>query len=235
MPTSADHQVNGIPAPLSRRELLGTALIGGISLTGLIAGCAPNDREPTAPIEEDGTTMPTGPNRKTLLAYFSRAGENYHDGGRRFLDAGNTEVLAELISGRIDCDVYRINPADPYPDSYDLTVARNVREQEDDARPAIAGPLPDIGRYGTILLGSPVWNVRAPMIMSTFVESLDLTGRTILPFVTYAVSGIGDVERDYRDMLPDTEIRTGLAVRGETVANAGPEVDAWLTEQRMNR
>lgn len=58
------------------------------------------------------------------------------------------------------------------------------------------------------LLGSPVWNVRAPMIMSTFTDQVDLAGKTVLPFITYAVSGIGDVEDDHRSTLPDTEVRT---------------------------
>jgi flavodoxin len=172
--------------------------------------------------------MSTNRRAKTLLVYFSRAGENYWNGGRRDVKVGNTEVLATMIDKRIDCDAYRIEPADPYPSSYDQTVARNVKEEHDDARPAIAHRLPDAGRYDTVLLGSPVWNVRAPMIMSTFVDGVDLTGKTVLPFVTYAVSGIGTVETGYRDMLPDATVRRGLAVRGETAAAAGPDLDRWL-------
>src|SRR6266542_4000076 len=78
-----------------------------------------------------------------------------------------------------DLYVHRIEAADPYPDDYDPTVERNVREQQADARPAIANPLTSIERYDTVLLGSPIWNVRAPMIMSTFTESLDFTGKTL--------------------------------------------------------
>ena len=102
-------------------------------------------------------------------------------------------MIAELI----DCDVYRIEAADPYPDGYDATVARNVAEQNADTRPAIADPLASIDRYEHVLLGSPIWNVRPPMIMSTFAESYDFTGKTVHPFVTYAVSGLGSTERDY--------------------------------------
>ena len=172
--------------------------------------------------------MSPNPHAKTLLVYFSRAGENYWDGGRRVLTVGNTERLAEMVSDRVDCAVYRIDAADPYPTSYDATVTRNVNEEQADARPAIAHRLPDLSRYDTVLLGSPVWNVRAPMIMSTFVDGVDLSGTTVLPFVTYAVSGIGSVEYDYRDMLPNARVRAGLAVRGEAVSAAGPDLDAWL-------
>ncbi|HET6687680.1 MAG TPA: flavodoxin [Jiangellaceae bacterium] len=170
---------------------------------------------------------------KTLVAYFSRAGENYFNGGRRTLDVGNTEILATMIKDRINCDLYRIKAEEPYPESYDETVQRNVDEQEADARPAIADRLPDLTPYGTILLGSPVWNVRAPMIMSTFTDGVDLTGKTILPFVTYAVSGIGTVEDNYRESLRGADVGVGLAVRGETVTDAGPELDGWLRERRL--
>jgi len=132
-----------------------------------------------------------------LLAYFSRPGENYYYGGRRNLEVGNTELLGRMIAELIDCNVHRIEATDPYPASYDATVARNVREQNADARPAIADPLASIEQYDTVLLGSPIWNVRPPMIMTTFTESHDFTGKTVHPFVTHAVSGLGSTERDY--------------------------------------
>jgi len=109
--------------------------------------------------------------RRILLAYYSRAGENYYYGGRRILEVGNTEVLARMIRQLIACDVYRIEAADPYSDDYDATVDRNVREQNDNARPGIANPRTSISDYDTVLVGSPIWNSRAPMIMSTFVEA----------------------------------------------------------------
>ena len=96
-----------------------------------------------------------------------------------------------MISKLIRCDVYRIRAADPYPYDYEETVARNVREQQADARPRIANPLASIERYDVVLLASPIWNVRAPMIMSTFAERYDFTGKTIFPVTTYAMSGLG--------------------------------------------
>ena len=163
-----------------------------------------------------------------MLAYFSRAGENYYYGGRTELQVGNTEVLAGMISQRIACDVFRVEPADPYPHEYAETVRRNVREQQADARPAIANPLASLEPYDIVLLGSPIWNVRAPMIMSTFVESHDFTGKTIFPVVTYAVSGLGTTARDYAAWCPGAAVGDGLAVRGEEVRDAGAEVEAWL-------
>lgn len=217
-------------ARLSRRNLIRSGLIGGAALATGISACG-SDR--ASPSSATSTTFGSPAGSTILLAYFSRAGENYHYGGRRDLTVGNTEVLANLIAERIGCDTYRIEAADPYPEAYDPTVERNVQEQRVDARPAIANPLPDLSSYGTVLLGSPVWNVRAPMIMSTFTDQVDLAGKAVFPFVTYAVSRIGDVEDDYRATLPDSDVHTGLAVLGETVADAGREVDQWLTVNRL--
>jgi flavodoxin len=172
--------------------------------------------------------MPGQSPARILLAFFSRAGGNYYYGGRRNLKVGNTEVLAQMIRDHIDCDVYRIEATDPYSDNYDATVARNVREQDADARPVIAGPLPPVDGYNAILLGSPVWNVRAPMIMLTFVEGLDLTGKSIFPFTTYAMSGLGSVPHEYAMAAPKAVLREGLAVQGEEVSSAAEHVSRWL-------
>ncbi|MEU3558258.1 flavodoxin [Streptomyces fragilis] len=166
--------------------------------------------------------------KRVLLAYFSRPGENYYYGGRTDLKVGNTEVLANKIADRTACDTYRIQAADPYPHDYDATVKRNVREQDTDARPAIEGRLPSLDDYTTILLASPIWNVRAPMIMTTFTEALDFRGKTVHPVTTYAMSGLGTTERDYAASCPSATIAEGLAVRGEEVKDADTEVAAWL-------
>jgi flavodoxin len=165
--------------------------------------------------------------RRILLAYFSRPGENWWNGGRRNLEVGNTEVLARAIGERLNCDVHHIEAADPYPADYDETVERNVREQDADARPAIANPLASIDRYDTILLASPIWNIRAPMIMTTFTERYDFADKTVHPITTYAMSGLGTTPEDYARECRGARIGTGLAVRGEKARSAGDQVDTW--------
>lgn len=187
---------------------------------------SPASTGPTLGISEEPSSPPDS--STVLAAYFSRAGWNYSYGGRTRLEVGNTEVLAGMISSRIGSDVHRIEPVHPYPESYDETVERNVREQDANARPAIANPLGSIERYDIVLLGSPIWNVRAPMIMSTFVESYDFSGKTIYPFTTYAMSGLGATMRDYAASCPGATIGEGLAVRGEQVEDAGAAVESWL-------
>jgi flavodoxin len=221
-------------APLSRRALLsGGVLLGA---TGWLGACttASSTTTPGTSTAESSSLRETSSLERVLLAYFSRAGENYYYSGRRDLDVGNTEVLARIIAELTQVDVHRIEAAQPYPDSYDATVARNVTEQNDDARPGIANPLDSIDGYATVLLASPIWNVRAPMIMSTFTDAYDFTGKTVLPVVTYAVSGLGSVERDYAAACPGARIGAGLAVRGEEVSQAREQVRRWLQDTGLS-
>jgi flavodoxin len=208
-------------------------LLGLGGVTSALAGCTSPDSPPPAGTPTPDAT-PTGGETpvtgRILLAYFSRAGENYYYGGRRDLEVGNTEVLARMIADLIDVDIFEIEAADPYSDNYDATVARNVREQDSDARPEIANPLADISGYDTVLIGSPIWNVRPPMIMNTFAESQDFTGKQIHPFVTYAVSGLGNTADVYATAFPDSRIGPGLAVQGEEVAQHRDDVETWLRE-----
>nr|WP_233289896.1 flavodoxin [Streptomyces microflavus] len=193
-----------------------------------LAGCSPSSPRSGTPTASQPATRSGSNVKRVLLAYFSRPGENYYYGGRTDLKVGNTEVLANKIADRTACDTYRIQAADPYPHDYDATVKRNVREQDTDARPAIESRLPSLDGYDTILLASPIWNVRAPMIMKTFTEALDFRGKTVHPVTTYAMSGLGTTEPDYAASCPGATIAEGLAVRGEEVKGADTEVVAWL-------
>jgi flavodoxin len=219
-----------------RRSLLS----GTLALAATQAACSSDGSDSTAPTasatpgpNDTASSPPTGASR-VLLAYFSRAGENYYYGDRIDLEFGNTEVLARRISRRlrelgVAHHVHEIEPADPYSDDYDDTVARNVREQDADARPEIASPLASIDGYDTVLLASPIWNVRPPMIMHTFADSYDWTGKTVHPVTTYAMSGLGTAEREYADACAGATIGEGLAVQGEKVRDDGPPaVASWL-------
>lgn len=219
--------------PTSRRTFLRAVLAGSGGTTLLaMAGCAaPNTAQgPTQSQEPTPMTPPPSPGTGTLLVYFSRPGENYYYGERIDLEVGNTEVLASMIADRVDLDTCRIEAADPYPADYEETVARNVREQDQDARPEIASPLPDVTGYDTVILASPIWNVRPPMIMSTFVESVPLEGRRVLPVTTHAMSGLGRAVAVYTELAPGATIGQGLAIQGEEVADAGPALEQWLRD-----
>jgi hypothetical protein len=121
--------------------LAAASLVVGCQVTGLGSSTPdPDTAEPSGgAAEPTGDVTPSSApsernneTRKVLIAYFSRAGENYFNGGRTFLEVGNTEVRARMIGERVPCDVYRIEAVDPDPETYDETVTRNVAEQEAD-------------------------------------------------------------------------------------------------------
>jgi len=165
--------------------------------------------------------------------FFSRAGENYFNGGRKVLKVGNTEVVAGMIRDALGCDVFRIQPVDPYSDHYDSTVQRDVREQSENARPGIVGMPAPIAAYDTILIGSSIWNVRAPRIMLTFAERFDFTGKTVYPFTTHAMSRLGHVVEEYTAACRGATIGEALAIRGEEAERSRSEVEPWLRRIRL--
>ena len=156
-------------------------------------GSAPTASEPSASAEPEPTPGPpeetSGSAREpgeedapsTLVAYFSAT--------------GNTEGIAQHLQAILDADLYEIVPAEPYSDddlNYNVSDCRANQEQNDpDARPAIDGSMDNMEDYDVIFLGYPIWWGEAPRIVSTFLESYDLTGKTIVPFCTSASSGMG--------------------------------------------
>lgn len=219
----------------TRRTLLQSlGLVGLVGLTSALTACT-TDRQPERVTQPDGTTPSSrpSPTSRVLVAYFSRAGENYYYGDRTQLEVGNTAILVQMIADRIECDVHEIVAADPYPEDYEETVARNSREQDEDARPEIDGALPDLHQYDVIVLASPIWNVRPPMIMRTFAEALDFTGKKVHPVTTHAMSGLGTAEQDYAESCRGATLVEGLAVRGEEVRDHGASIDGWLTRTNL--
>jgi flavodoxin len=111
-----------------------------------------------------------------------------------FSCTGTTELIAEYVTEILGADIYEIVPENPYTEA-DLAYYTNGRadqEQNDpNVRPAISGGVENMDEYDTIILGYPIWHGQAPRIISTFLESYDFSGKTIIPFCTSHSSGIG--------------------------------------------
>ena len=167
---------------------------------------------------------------KSLVIYFSRAGENYFGGELKNIDKGNTEVIAEYIQEESSADLFKVEPANEYPADYMKCIDVAKKEKQDDARPPITETLADISEYDTVFIGFPNWWGTLPMPMWTQLEQLDFAGKTVKPFVTHEGSGFGSAERDLKKLCEGAEIKKGLSIPGAKVYDAGDMVKHWVSE-----
>ena len=175
--------------------------------------------EPTPDSSEETSDSAQEPGEEdtpsTLVAYFSAT--------------GNTEGIAQHLQAILDADLYEIVPAEPYSDddlNYNVSDCRANQEQNDpDARPAIDGSVDNMEDYDVIFLGYPIWWGEAPRIISTFLESYDFSGKTIVPFCTSASSGMGGSAENLAALAADTAWLEGARFNPGA---SQEEVAAWV-------
>ncbi len=163
-----------------------------------------------------------------LIAYFSRAGENYVNGSVRSLPVGNTEVVAKMIAEKTGGDLFHIQTVRAYASDYMACTEEAQAEKRANARPELRELPEGIDGYDTIILGYPNWWGTMPMAAYTFLETFDFTGKTILPFCTHEGSGLSETERDIARTCPTAEVVCGLAIHGADAASSRADVEAWL-------
>ena len=160
--------------------------------------------------EPAGQTSSCG---KILIAYFSRTGENYNVG---VVTEGNTAKLAKEIAGQTGGELFEIVPVVPYPAGYEDTLPIATAERNANARPEIKETVTNFDQYDTIFLGYPIWWGDLPMILHTFMESYDFTGKTVIPFNTHEGSGQSGTQSVIRGKLSGATVLQGLAMQGST-------------------
>ena len=156
-----------------------------------------------------------------LVAYFSAT--------------GTTEGVAENIAAGLNADLYEIVPQEPYTDAdlnYNDDDSRSTIEMNDpDARPAISGSVENMEQYDIVFIGYPIWWGEAPRIISTFVESYDFSGKTIVPFCTSGGSGIGSSAEDLEELTSGAEWLSGSRLRG---SDSQEDVMEWVNGLGLN-
>lgn len=195
---------------------------------------APSDSpEISLPSESEEMQSTAGESGGTniLIAYFSRAGENYNVG---VIEKGNTEIIAEMIAEQTGGDLFHIETVTPYPEDY--RECTNVAQQElrDNARPELTAAVDNFDGYDVVFLGYPNWWGDMPMAVYTFMESYDFTGKTIIPFATHEGSGLASTESSIANACSGAEVMDGLSIRGSVAQNSQEEAkDAvvnWLRD-----
>ncbi len=138
-----------------------------------------------------------------LVAYFSAT--------------GTTEKLAERVASVLKADIFEIKPKEPYTRedlNWNNQNSRSSKEMNDRSfRPEIKEKIVNIEDYDTIYVGFPIWWYIAPTIINTFLESYDLTGKTIIPFATSGGSGMGNTNKELKDSCKGAILKEGKRLR----------------------
>lgn len=167
---------------------------------------------------------------KVLVAFFSRAGENYAVG---YIEKGNTHIVAEMIAEETGGTLFHIEPVTPYPEDYTECTQVAKKEKNENARPAVKGDI-NVEDYDVIFIGYPNWWGDMPMAVYTFIEKHDWTGKTVVPFCTHEGSGLSGTERKLKNACGGATVLKGLAIRGNTAQNARTQAKQILTKWLEN-
>lgn len=143
---------------------------------------------------------------------------------------GNTGVVADIIAQATGADLFSIRTVEQYPDTYDATIDQGQQEQSDGARPELATHLENLDSYDTIFLGFPNWWSDMPMAVYTFLDEVDLSDKTVIPFVTSGGSGFSNTISTIQQMEPQATVQEGLSIGGSSATGAQQQVESWLSE-----
>lgn len=143
---------------------------------------------------------------------------------------GNTGVVADMIAQATGADLFSIRTVEQYPDTYDATLDQGQQEQSDGARPELATHLENLDSYDTIFLGFPNWWGDMPMAVYTFLDEVDLSGKTVIPFVTSGGSGFSNSISTIQQMEPQATVQEGLSIGASSATGAQQQVESWLSE-----
>ena len=186
-----------------------------------------------------GTAMAESASR-ILIAYVSRAGENYNVGVTDpdsasaayagYIEKGNTQIVAETIAELTGGDLYQITTVEPYPDDYASMLIRAQEELDNNARPELAGEPLNPDDYDIIMIGYPIWHAATPRPVLTFLESCDLSGKKLIPFNTHEGSGQSGTVSEIAASAPGEERLEGIAIQGKVAQEDDTRTRELLTE-----
>jgi flavodoxin len=185
----------------SRRKALGSIALPLIA--GLGAGADPSAAQ----------QRPS--HSKVLVAYFSRT--------------GNTRVIANQIRRARSADVFEIEPAEPYPEDYEMTVSQAQRERDKDYRPPLTSIVANIDSYEVVFLGFPIWGTTAPPVIRSFLAEHDLSGKVLVPFVTHGGYGRGESLAVVASHAQKARLFDELVMQADQERETLSRVTRWLS------
>jgi flavodoxin len=154
------------------------------------------------------------PSSRTLVAFFSRT--------------GNTRVIAGQIRRAHSADIFEIVPATPYPEDYQETVRQAQRERDSGFEPRLRETVRAIAAYDVVFLGFPIWATTAPSVIRAFLSNHDLSGKTLVPFITHGGYGLGSSLSVVRAHAPEARLIEGFALEADQERRTLEQVTSWL-------
>ncbi len=151
---------------------------------------------------------------KMLVAYFSHT--------------GNTREIARQIQATTGADLFEIVPATPYPEEYQAVVDQAAKEIKAGIHPELKTNLASVAEYDVVFVGSPNWWSTVAPPVATFLASHDLSGKTIVPFMTHEGTRMGHSGKDIQKLCPSAVVLDGLPIRGGQVHESQKTVEDWV-------
>lgn len=163
---------------------------------------------------------------KCLVAFYSRAGENYVNGQLKQLEIGNTELAARAVAKQTGGELFKLEQAAPYSKDYNECIEQAKADQKSGARPELKSHPASLDDYDIIYLGFPNYWGTMPMAVWTFLERFDFSGKTIKPFCTHEGSGMGNSVSDIKKLCPGANVEKGMAIHGGNYSEK--EIEKWV-------
>lgn len=170
-----------------------------------------NQQSDNTSVENNESDLEAG---NVLIVYFSQT--------------GNTETVANIIHDNVGGDIVKLETTEAYPSDYDELVDYAQQEQQEDARPELSTVIENIEQYDTIFLGYPNWWGDMPMAIYTFLDTYDLSGKTIAPFITHGGSGLSGTPENIQEEELNATVTEGLAIDGDEASDSSEDVVEWL-------
>lgn len=158
--------------------------------------------------------QPTAGRNRVLVAYFTRS--------------GNTKLIAGKAHQDRGADLFEIQPAEPYPEDYEATVAQAERERLAGFEPALKESVVEIGAYSILYLGFPIWGSTVPTVIKSFLSKHDLSGKELVPLITHGGYGAGDSVGVLRRMAPNSLLRRPFIIRMDQERAILKELTTWM-------
>ena len=200
-----------------------------------LAACSTNQSPGESTPEEsssqtnESTPTPSNTNGKNLVVYFSMP-DNVDD-STVVIDGetlGNTQYMAYVIQETVGADIFRIEPETSYPTDHDKLVDIAREEQSNNARPAIKDTIENFDTYENIFVGYPNWWGDMPMILYSFFDEYDFSGKTIIPFNPHGGSGFSGTISTIKELEPNAEVLDGKSISRNDIQDAEQEIVDWV-------